>query len=211
MKKIITLFVVACSVLLSGCATTFSSQVSVFHEWPGGNQDKSYIFERSPGQENNLEHKHYEELLRPRLLSLGFHEITAGATPTLKIGMQYATTLREIRYSPLWQPAIYDPFWSLHFSRGVYRSRVFYPYYPGWGNYPRGMLDVSVRSNYLHQLSINISEISSGKKLADIKVSSDQAEPELIDYMPYLMDSALKEFPGKNGTTTKVELKIDKQ
>ena len=116
MKKLMLFFTLACSLLLSGCATTFSSQVSVFHEWPAATQDKSFIFERAPGQENNPEHKLYEDMLRSRLQNLGFKEVMSGATPLLKVELQYATTLREIQYSPFWLPGIYDPYWSLHFQ-----------------------------------------------------------------------------------------------
>lgn len=211
MKKITLLLMLTMSLLISGCATTFTSQVSVFHEWPDTTPDKSYIFERAPGQENNPEHKIYEEMLRNRLQNLGFKEVNVGATPALKVEMQYATTLREIQLSPLWQPVMYDPYWRLHFSRGIYHPYFSaYPYYWGWWGYPRGWVDVSVRSTYLHQLEIRISEMTSAKKLADIKVSSEQFNPEIASYMPYLIESALKDFPGKNGSTSKVELKLEK-
>lgn len=209
MKKLSLLFLLACSLLLGGCATTFTSQVSVFHEWPGATQDKSYIFERAPGQENNPEHKLYEDLLRTRLQNLGFREVVAGTNPVLKVELQYASTLREIQASPFWQPGIYDPYWGLHFSRGIYRRHyVYYPGYWGWPGNPRGWTDISVRSTYLHQLQIRITELNGNKKLADIKASSEQFNPEISLYIPYLMDSALKDFPGKNGSTSKVELTI---
>lgn len=210
MKKFAFIVALACSLLLSGCATTFSSQVSVFHEWPTNTRDKTFIFERAPGQENNPEHKVYEDMLRSRLHSIGLKEITAGQSAALKVELKYATTLREVQYSPLWYPSIYDRYWGLHFSRGIYRhSYVYYPGYWGWPGYPRGWMDVSMRSTYLHQLEIQISEIGSNKKLADIKVSSEQLNPEISLYVPYLIDSALKAFPGKNGSTTKVELKVE--
>ena len=213
--KIISILLgMMCSLLLSGCATTFSSQVSTFHEWPATTQDKSYIFERAPGQENNPEHKLYEVILRNRLQSLGFREVSAGATPTFKVELQYASTLREIQYSPLWHPMIYDPYWNLHFSRGIYRRHLIaspyaYPYYWGWPGYPRGWMDVSLRSTYLHQLEIRITEMASAKKLADIKVSTEQLNPEIAPYIPYMIESALKDFPGKNGSTVKVEMKVE--
>lgn len=210
MKKLMIFFTLACSLLLSGCATTFSSQVSVFHEWPGATQDKSFIFERAPGQENNPEHKLYEDMLRSRLQNLGFKEVMPGATPVLKVEVQYATTLREIQYSPFWQPGIYDPYWGLHFNRGIYRRHPMY-YSPFWGlpAYPRGWSDISMRSTYLHQLQIRITELNGNKKLADIKASSEQFNPEISLYIPYLMDSALKDFPGKNGSTSKVEFTVN--
>ena len=207
MKRYLSTAVLALSMLLTGCATTYSSQVSVFHEWPAANQDKSYILERMPAQENNPEYKFYEEELRTQLGLSGFKEVAAGATPALKIGMQYATTLSELQFTGPWAPAMYDPYWGMHF-----RSAYFYgPYGPYYGRHMRGPIDASAIRYYLHQLEINISDFSSNKKLASIKVSSEQSDPEISKQMPYLIESALFGFPGKNGSTTNVELPLKKE
>jgi hypothetical protein len=77
MKSFLSWTIIFISTLLTGCASTFTSQVSVFHEWPGNKQATSYIVERSPSQENNPEYKLYEEELRQQLGLHGFQEITA--------------------------------------------------------------------------------------------------------------------------------------
>lgn len=205
MNKIIPGLALGLMVLLSGCASTFSSQVSTFHEWPSiANNEQSYIIERQPGQENNLEYKTYEEQLRGRLQSLGLNEVAATKTPSLKVAMQYATTLNEVQVFYPANAAIYDPLWRVHFHRGFY-----YPRYTG-GPFMLNGTDINVRSSYLHQLEITMSDMVSGKKLADIKVSSEQINPEISLYMPYLIESALKDFPAKNGSTLKVELPLGK-
>ncbi|MBI3285301.1 MAG: DUF4136 domain-containing protein [Burkholderiales bacterium] len=215
MKHFLSIAVATLALLLSGCATTFSSQVSVFHEWPAEMKDKSYIFERSASQANDPEYKSYEEQLRHRLQMLGFQEMAAGHTPALKVGMQYGSALSDIEYSFPWHPVIYDPFWRIHFSRAYYpRSGFYYPYYyPYYFGRPYGMwgmYEVTVRRYYLHQLEIAVTEMKSGKKLADIKVSSEQLSPEISNYMHYLIDSALQDFPGKNGSTRNVEVPLEK-
>ncbi|WP_423707968.1 DUF4136 domain-containing protein [Undibacterium sp. WLX3042] len=209
MKSFLSWSVIFISTLLTGCASTFTSQVSVFHEWPGNQQARSYIVERSPSQENNPEYKLYEEELRKQLGLHGFQEVRVDATPALKIGMQYGTALSEIQVSTPWAPAMYDPFWQTHFSRG-YRFWPYSPYYFGGPYYMGRNLDFSVRRYYLHQLEINISDFQNGKKLADIKVSSEQLGQQISEHMPYLIESALKDFPGTNGTTRTVELPLKK-
>ena len=204
MKRYLFTAVLAFSMLLTGCATTYSSQVSVFHEWPENKQDKSYILERQPTQENDPEYKFYEEELRTQLGLHGFKEITVGATPALKIGMKYATTVSELQFTGPWHPAMYDPFWGMHF-----RSPYYYgPYGPYFGRRMLGPIDANAIRYYLHQLEINISDFGDNKKLASIRVSSEQPDPEISKQMPYLIESALKGFPGKNGSTTTVELPL---
>lgn len=216
MKKLFYLPAALFVLLMSGCASTFTSQVSVFHEWPAEMPDKAYAFAPSAAQANDPEYKTYEEQLRHRLQMLGFRETAANTMPNLKVAMQYGTTLGEIQYSYPWHPAIYDPFWNIHFSRGYYmRGSLYYPYYPYpyYFGRPFGMwptMDVTVRRYYLHQLEISIAEAKTGKKLADIKASTEQLSPEISLQMPYLIESALTGFPGKNGSTSTVELQLGK-
>ena len=208
MKKILTGVITSMATLifLSGCATTFSSQVSVFHELTTGlPKNQTYIVERLPAQENNLEYKVYEEQLRSKLDTAGMQEADSTHPASIKVSFQYATMLNEVQYdNPLRGSPIYDPFWRVHFNRGYY-----YPRYAGVP-YMMRMSELSVHSYYLHQLQINMADLASGKKLADIKVSSEQMNPEISLYMPYLIDSALKALPGKSGSTVKIEVPLEK-
>src|SRR4051812_4362484 len=62
----------AICLLLAGCASTIQSEVTAFHDWPAELRDKSFAFERTREQENNLELRAYENLVRGELLRLGF-------------------------------------------------------------------------------------------------------------------------------------------
>src|SRR3569833_2536274 len=58
--------------LAVGCASpVIRSQVTAFHEWPADLPDKSFTFERTADQENNLEYRNYEQLVQAELLRLG--------------------------------------------------------------------------------------------------------------------------------------------
>lgn len=196
------LILLAAALKLSACATTFSSQVSVFQEWPA-NQGKSYIVERAPAQENNPEYKFYEEELRRQLDAKGFQPVATGAIPQVKVSIVYGSNLSEVQFTGFGHPALYDPFWNLHFRRGYF----YRPYYFASDPYfPLRASDLNLRRYYLHQLEINITDAVTNKKLADIRASSEQLSPQISLYMPDLIEAALLGFPQKNGSTTQVEL-----
>ena len=46
-------FILALSTLLTGCASTITSEVTAFHEWSGSAQ-QTYRFEATPLQVNDL-------------------------------------------------------------------------------------------------------------------------------------------------------------
>lgn len=210
MNKFLIYWVMFAASLLSGCATTFTSQVTSFHEWSSDIKEKSYYLDTLPGQENNPEYNHYAELLRSKLQTLGFTDSKNGSGAALKMTMEYGSLLSELQVSmPFWGPG-YDPFWQLHYAR-IYRRTGFYsPYYSARPGGAFMMSDIGARRFFLHQLAISITDNKSGKKLAHIKVSSEQTDPEIATQMPYLIDSAFKEFPGQSGRTTTVEIPISK-
>ncbi len=188
----------AVTLLMSACATTFSGQVSSFHEWQA-QTSRVYVVERAPDQENNPEYKVYEEQLRRQLGISGFQEADAQQPAAIKVSMAYASNIAELQVSSL-HPALYDPVWRLHFRRGLYYGPYWYPYPPLFPS------DLSVKRNYLHQLELRFSEVQSGKRLADIKVSTEQLNPAISMFMPDLLALALQDFPQPNGSTRVIEL-----
>ncbi|MDY7536763.1 DUF4136 domain-containing protein [Undibacterium sp. RTI2.1] len=215
-RKSLLLLLATTSLLLAGCATSVTSRVSVFQEWPADIKDKSYVIERTEPQQNSPEYNSYEQLLRNKLQTLGFAEAGSEANAALKISMQYGTGLSEIQFSAPWDLALYDPFWGSHFRRGLIPRAYYYRYPYSYSPYYFGrtdsmlMSDLSVRRYYLHQLEIGIADKVSGKKLYEIKASTEQLSPEINLQMPYLIDSAFIDFPAKTGSTMEIELPIMK-
>ncbi|MCU6435762.1 DUF4136 domain-containing protein [Undibacterium sp. Jales W-56] len=212
------IFLFCYGLLLSGCATTVGSRVSVFHEWPAELKNKSFVVDKSEQQQNSPEFKAYELLLREKLKGIGLLEADTAnqAHAALSVSMHYASNLSEIQLSSPWNLALYDPFWRLHFNRGWLPHSYFYRrpyfYYPYYSIAPDSMFlsDISVRRYFLHQLEVTIADKASGKKLTEIKASTEQLNPEIHTYMHYLMDSAFLNFPGTSGTTVDVELPLEK-
>jgi Domain of unknown function (DUF4136) len=208
MNKILIYWITIAALLLSGCASTFTSQVTTFHEWPSDIKDKSYVLDTIPGQENNPEYNLYAELLHNKLQNQGFIMSKDDNAAALKVMMEYGTLLNDFQLSVPLLGLGYDPFWQIHYSR-LYRRAGFYsPYYPARSSGIWMMSDVVATRYFLHQLAITITDRKSGKKLINIKVSAERNNPEIALQMPYLIDSAFTEFPGQNGHTINVEVPI---
>src|SRR3954453_1833364 len=96
MKRTMITAAAALSLLLGGCATTVRSDVTTFHQWPEQMADKSYAFEAPAPQEDTLEMRSYQELVRGQLARLGFHD--AGASkPAVIVSMHFMTTDVPVR------------------------------------------------------------------------------------------------------------------
>lgn len=203
--------------VLSGCATTFSSQVTTFQEWPNTAPTKTYVLDRTTEQENDLEYKQYADQLREKLSQLGLTEAAATETPALSVKMAYATAVTAVKFTGAYYGArsyfYYDPIWRLHYSRFYSRSPFYYPYgYSRFGGPFGGPYfgsDLDGRRYYLHQLAVTISEKSSGKKLFDVRASTEQSDPEIVEQIPFLLSSAFQNFPGENGKTVTVDIPLN--
>jgi hypothetical protein len=210
MKKIIFSLLAATTLLISGCATTISSQVTTFHEWPNDLKEKSFVVEAMPGQENDPEYKAYAGMLRERLLGMGFTTGQDFNSSELKVVMEYDTMVSELQLPMAFWGTRYDPFWQIHFSRFHRRSAYFHPYFFARSNSIYMLPDFTATRYFLHQLAVSISDRKSGKTLANIKVSTENISPRISQRMPYLLESAFKDFPGENGKTTEVKLPVPK-
>ncbi|MFJ2987817.1 DUF4136 domain-containing protein [Collimonas sp. NPDC087041] len=207
MKRIISLCFAALMLLLGGCATVIRSDVTAFNEWPADLPNKSYVFERTAAQENDLEYKNYESLVGAELQRLGFAQPAGGATPQLKVALKYDIASREVFAS---EPVVADPMWGPYGPYGWGRPGFYSPFYdPFW----YGPQVVGQRTfNYQlfqRRLNITITSAINGKKLYDVTVTSEGKINSLPAVMPYLVRSAFTEFPGKSGVPHTVELKVD--
>ena len=210
MKKILFSLLAVGVILCSGCASTVTSQVTTFHEWSNDLKEKSFMIEALPGQENNPEYKHYATMLREKLRSMGFVNGKDLNSSDLKVIMEYDTLVSEMQLPMAFWGLRYDPFWQIHYARFYRRYAFFYPYYFGRPDSFYVMPEFNVTRYFLHQLAISIADQKSGKTLANIKVSTEQISPRIARQMPYLIESAFKEFPGENGHTSEIKLPITK-
>jgi hypothetical protein len=194
--------------LLGGCATTstIKSEVTAFHEWPQSLPSKSYVFERTKEQNDSLEYRNYENLVRAELNHLGFTEAPASTKPFLKASISYSISGRDVREM---YPVVVDPYWPAPMWRGYYGPfhRPFYD--PFWYGPPIVEQRVSQYELYTRRLRVVLAQMSDGKRLYETTVVSEGRNGSLATVMPYMVHSAFADFPGKSGVPHQVELKIE--
>lgn len=204
MKALLSACILAVSTLMAGCGTIIRSDVTTFHEWPDTLPDKSYVFERTKEQNDSLEYRNYENLVRNELNRLGFTEAPVSTKPALKAAISYSIDGRDVRevYPVVVHPY---PYWYGPAWRGYYG-----PFYdPFWFGPPIVEQRVSQYQLFNRQLRISLARMMDSKKLFEATVVSEGTNGTLATIMPYMVRSAFAEFPGKSGVPRRIELKMD--
>ncbi|QYF91790.1 DUF4136 domain-containing protein [Massilia sp. PAMC28688] len=213
MKRLFMAAAASLSLLLGGCATTIRSDVTTFHEWPAAMADKSYAFDAPQAQEDTLELRSYQGLVRKELARLGFREAASGSTPNLKVAMRFMTTDIPVRviepmYPMQYHPRIgfghpfYRPYWGGRRYWGGWYSPFYDPFWTGIPAYT-----VSVQHHYKRELQLAIKSANDGRRLFDVTVHNTSRERSTPVVMPALVQSAFTGFPGVSGVARTVELK----
>lgn len=216
--KCLAILAAAGTLLLTGCATTIRSDVTVFHQWPAQLQEKSYVFGTPAPAEDTLEYRSYQDLVAAQLDRLGFARAGSPSAAKLRVDMSFSTTDRPTRQlqamdpywamSPYWGPYGW-PYRGFYPSRYRYRYYGFRPYYDPWMYGPTEFREVIVH-NYERKLNVQIADMS-GAKLYDVTVQNTSRKQSTPLVMPLLVQSAFKEFPGESGKAKRVELELQPQ
>ncbi|MFC0253373.1 DUF4136 domain-containing protein [Massilia consociata] len=218
MKRLMIAAGAAFTLLLTGCATTIRSDVTTFHQWPAQMEDKSYVFETPKPEDDTLEWRAYQDMVRGQLARLGFRDAN-GATPALTVSMRFTTTEVPVRvveplmspfaspfYHPMYHPR-YHPRFAYRGHRGFHR-----PYWGGWYSpfydpFWSPAYQVSVEHRYRRELQVGIKSATDGKRLFDVTVHNTSRQMSTPAVMPALVQSAFEGFPGPSGVARRVELK----
>lgn len=202
------------ALLLQGCATTTTirTDVTAFHEWPEQLQDKSYVFQHTKEQDNNLEYRNYENLVRAELQRLGFTEAPNAGSAKLKASLGYSISGRDVVVS---YPVVLDPYWPGGPWPGFYGPawRGYYtPFYdPFWYGPPIVDRRVENYQIFTRQLRFSLAQASDGKMIYDMIVVSEGRNGNLAAVMPYMVHSAFGDFPGPSGVPRRIELKMEEK
>ncbi len=205
MKRFAGLAAMAMALLLGGCASTIRSDVTTFQQWPVTIADKSYAFEAPAAQEDTLEYRSYQNLVRAELAKLGFNE--AAGKPALLVSMRFATVEQPIRVIEVRDPFFLTASQQMYMRPGPFSRwhRGFHPFYDPFWSRPVVVGD-EVENAYQRQLQVAIKGVD-GKRLFDVTVQNVSKEASTPVMMPALVHSAFIGFPGPNGVARKVELK----
>ena len=211
MKRILTITAALLTLLLTGCATTIRSDVTTFHQWPAQVEDKTYVFEAPPPQEDTLEMRSYQDLVRAQLAKLGFQDAGAGKA-ALKVSMRFTTTDVPVRVVTVADPFFYSYGWygpRYYRHRGWMYSRFYSPFYynPFWA---RHAFEERIVHQYHRELQVAIKSAADDKRLFDVTVRNVSRQLSTPAVMPALVQSAFEGFPGPSGVARVVELKQEK-
>ena len=207
--RYVAILMTALTVLLTGCATTIRSDVTAFHDWPAQLHDQSYVFEAPAAEDDTLEYRSYQNLVRAELAKHGFGEASGPDTAKLRVAMSFGTTDLPERVLQATDPFWYGPgYWPGRYGYryGAWPGYGRFGYSPFWGG-PMEM-EESVRYKFDRKLRITINE-RSGRKLYDVSVHSTSGKRATPQVMPAMVASAFADFPGQSGVPRKVEVKIE--
>jgi hypothetical protein len=203
----------ALSLLLSGCASSIRSEVTAFHEWPADLQNKTYVIEAPPVQEDTLELRNYQNLVRGELAKLGFQDVGASGNPGLKVELRFVTTDIPVRVVTVTEPFFMPMYHSYYVPRrgGFHRRpHIGYRFSPFYSPYMYGMpqYEESIRHTYKRELNVVIRAVPSGKPMFDVTVHNSSRTRSTPKIMPALVRTAFNGFPGPNGVARRVDLKL---
>ncbi|MFM0151277.1 DUF4136 domain-containing protein [Paraburkholderia sediminicola] len=196
-----TLLLATLTVLLSGCTTYVTTQVTAFSDWSGNDATRTYAFTRAADQQNNLELTTYERLVGNELATHAFRQVDTSQARYL-VGLSYGIRSDMVTVA---QPVYYNP-WP-----APYWGRSFDPWGPwgAWGPYPTAYVNESYPI-FTHLLGVRITERASGKEVYNVTARNSGGESSLVRAMPYLARSALADFPLGNGVVHTVKIPVDK-
>jgi len=194
-RRIMLLFA-ALTLLLAGCTTYVTTQVTAFSAWSGSDATRTYAFTRHEDQQNNLELTAYERIVANELAAQSFREVPRNEARYL-VELAYGIRSDIVTVA---EPVYYNP-WP-----GPYWGRPFDPWGP-WGPFPTAYVNQSYPV-FTHLLGIRMTERASGKEVYNVSARNFGGESSLVRAMPYLARSALADFPLGNGAVHTVKIPV---
>lgn len=189
---------------VSGCASTMSTRVTSFQQWPADAPGQSYRFAQN--QDANLEKRAYLDMVRASMGTTGLVEAPAGAPARFDVLFDYGVSQVQVMTRQAYDPYFYGGFGRYH--GGPY-GRAWGPGY-GWGGFwgPE-WVDVPVTA-YRNTVNVRINDRQrGGTEVYRSTASTLSDRPEMMQVMPYLVRSIFDNFPGNNGSERDVEYKIN--
>jgi hypothetical protein len=199
----------AMAMLLAGCTSYVTTQVTAFSNWDGGSDaTRTYAFQRTTSQANSLEDSTYEQVVANELATHAFKQVDQDRAHYL-VGIAYGTRSdMAVSSAPAYY---YDPwpgpyYWGRPYGWG---GGPWGPWGP-WGPYGGGYVTQSFPV-FTHTLGIRITDRASGKEVYNVTARSSGDEASLVYAMPFLARSAMADFPLGNGVVRTVKLPVDGQ
>jgi hypothetical protein len=211
------LFLFAMLFLFLSCAKMifYESNVSKFHDLASNDLTGTFaIIPADEAQKNSLEFTHYKEILARELTQRGLREVSPNQSPDFIVNMTYSidSGRSKVGSAPIIGQTSggYTTYSGSAGSTPVSGSSYTPPTFGVVGAAPYSF-DV-----YTRRLEVNIFDgktFQSGKlnKRYEGKVISEGRSNQLAQIMPYMFQAMFKEFPGKSGEVTKVNISVQEE
>lgn len=194
-KQLGTIIALVFALAVAGCAGSFKSDVSRFHQLPRPSGETFVILPKDKGKQGSLEFAQYAGQIANRLAAYGYQPAAQGAQADLLVFIDYGiddsrTAIRS------YSSGFYGGYWS--------------HYYSPWGWGPPGFYDRDIRSYeiYVRRLEMAI-EQNGGQRLFEGRVISEGRDNRLPEIMPYMIEAMFTDFPGQSGGTQYVKIPMD--
>jgi len=195
------------ALLLGGCASTVTSEVTAFRQADWQNDPpRTYAFDGDKARQDELDRQTYEQWLAQTLAPLGFALVPRGQAHYL-VSMEYGaipTTVRVVdtAYPDPWYGP-WGPYWGPY---GNYRP--WGPWGPGYWPPATVVRDVPVTESVLN---VYFKDAGSGRRVYQVTARQQTEGGTLQSAMPYLIRSAFANFPTDgDGRTRHITLPLDK-
>lgn len=192
MLKTWTLLLLAA--LLGGCASVnqISSEVSTFGNWPAGQTQPSFVFDRLPSQPTETQ-KALEAAALPALQRAGFK-------PTNDAGQ--ADYIIQLGANISADPRYLDPLdFNARFGWRGWHYRHFDPRWgPGFGQFGVGFAGPA----YLREVAVLVRDRRSGQTVYETRAANSSNSPLINYFLPAMFEAALANFPNAAGSRRNV-------
>lgn len=192
------------ALLLSGCATPLTTQVSRFNAWPTDAAGSTFSFVRPVDASRELEHASYEAQVRDELERLGLQAAPSGQAGRILVDMALTGRLEN-------RSAVQPIYREAYVYRPGYRDaqgRI----HPGfWGPDPWGprwvgdqVIPITVPVSQLRLRLLDTRDMPGGRSAQPRTVFESTASQEgedgpLPTLAPFLVRAVFDDFPGQNG------------
>ncbi len=188
------------AVLLAGCASTFSAEVTRYQQWPSDAAGAHYRILAAEGEKNDLQFQAYTDMVRAAIGVTGLVEARSEGDARFDVRIDYGSPMTRA-----WISRPVDPF---YYSGGFYGFNG--PYvgmYRPWGGWAFGPPVENVPVDlYRHTLTVTIQDRRHDhREVYRATAVSLGRSDNLTVVMPYLARAIFDRFPGHNAQVIEVE------
>ncbi len=198
MAKVVKLVVsLVFAVVLSGCASKITSDVTRFHTLTAVGGATVRIVPKDEAKKGSLEFQDYAQLIGERLGALGYRPAPPGTEPDYLVRIDYGVGQGEVR-------SRYYADYPYYYGYGAFGHHGFFGGYPYYGGYSSGY----TYTVYPRKLEMDMVRADTGEVVFEGVVDSMGRNKHLNEVMYYLVQAMFDGFPGEHGVTHRVTIKV---